>query len=763
MDMNDSQKNVLRLEVQKAIQRGWSLTPLDGKKPLLGGWTTRPALSLEEAVEFVNRGFNLGVRTGYVSGVAVVDDDTENQDAAEKLNLPPCPTAITGSGKRHHYFKAPACELKNSVGRLMDGVDVRGDDGQVVLAGSLHPDTGEPYGWAEEMSPEDIDLPDFPKHLLGRLSASRVTVKKSGTAGTAQPKPLAQTFLDSAVYRVRTAQKSTRNCTLNAEAFGLGSLVQADRLDRDLVEDALMEAALEAGLEEEESEKTIESGLEAGLKARHAIQRTDSGNAILLVGMHGDSMLYCGQWREWYVWNGSHWEADHRELLQAFAKDVAAELSERSRESDDDTHGGRKWAKQSANVAGLTNMVRAARDLVSVSPDEFDQNPWLLNVANGTIDLQKGELRPHRQEDRLTKMAPVSFDSDATCSRFEEFLKEVMPDEEARDFLQRAVGCSLYGGIRDHVLFFCHGGGANGKSTFLNALQSTLGRDYAIQAAPGLILNSGREEHTTGLTDLCGARMVICSEIGAGRALNEDLVKRLTGGEPIRARRMRQDFWEFEPTHHLWAGANAIPEVSAADEAMWRRLLLIPFTVCIPEEQRDTELLQKLKKELPGILSWAVKGCLLWQKQGLDIPDAVRVSSANCRLEMDTLGRFISEHLEEKTGARLPFSMLYPVYEAWCEDEGIDPEPRNHFGTNLTKRGYEKRRVHGNPVYLGLSLIPGGRGGSTSPYPPEESELGEVTGSLSPTSPPSPPTLSWIEDPFADDDPYGEGSSPSAA
>jgi P4 family phage/plasmid primase-like protien len=259
------------------------------------------------------------------------------------------------------------------------------------------------------------------------------------------------------------------------------------------------------------------------------------------------------------------------------------------------------FCKASNSEHGLRAMLALARSEpgIPILPGELDGDPWLLNVLNGTIDLRTGTLRPHDREDRITKLADVRFDSEADCPVWIGFLQEVLPDPDLREFVRRLVGYRLTGSTQEHVLPFLFGVGANGKSTFLNTIQSLLGITYAIKAPADLLLAMRNESHPTELADLFGKRLVCCNEAEDGRRLAESLVKELTGGDKIRARRMREDFWEFSPTHKIWLAANHKPSVRGTDHGIWRRIKLIPFTVTIgPSSINSARRRSGLKRDL---------------------------------------------------------------------------------------------------------------------------------------------------------------------
>ncbi|PLS82670.1 MAG: DNA primase, partial [Actinobacteria bacterium] len=341
-----------------------------------------------------------------------------------------------------------------------------------------------------------------------------------------------------------------------------------------------------------------------------------------------------------------------------------------------------------------------------VSPDELDADPWLLNAPNGTVDLQTGELGPHRRENLLTKMGGAEYDRGVAAPIWQAVLERVLPNHEIRTFFQRLCGYALTGDTSEHVLPMLYGTGANGKSTVLNALLEAVG-DYGMQAAPDLLI-AKRSSHPTELADLFGMRFVASIEVEDGRRLAESLVKQLTGGDRVKARRMRQDFWEFPPTHKVFMAVNHKPEIRGTDTAIWRRIRLIPFTETIPPTEQDKKLPEKLKAELPGILAWVVEGCLEWQREGLQAPDEVRRATGQYRSEMDVIGAFLRDECVIGRDYKAPFKVVYDRYEEWCEEGGEKPETRRKFNARLKERGqFIDRRSGpgGSYEWHGLQLL----------------------------------------------------------
>lgn len=436
---------------------------------------------------------------------------------------------------------------------------------------------------------------------------------------------------------------------------------------------------------------------------------TDLGNARRLVKRHGENLRYCHLWGKWLVWNGRRWEKDETGAVLRLAKETVRSIyNEASQEVEDAVR--RKiadHARKSESALRIRAMVALAESEpgIPVLPGELDRDPWLLNCANGTIDLRTGELRPHRREDLITKIVPVEYDPEAPCPTWLAFLERIMDGKKKLiAFLQRAAGYSLTASTQEQCFFLLYGTGANGKSVFLTTILAVMG-DYGIQAAPDLLLAKSGESHPTEIADLFGARLVVATETEAGRRLAENLVKQLTGGDRLKARFMRQDFFEFEATHKIWLATNNKPIVKGTDYAIWRRIKLIPFTVTIPPEERDKSLPAKLRRELPGILAWAVEGCLEWQKRGLDEPAEVTAATAAYRDEQDILGSFITDCCIVNPLAKVAAKNLYKAYVNWCEENGEHPLAQRNFGMRLTERGFTSQRgTAGRHFWQGIGL-----------------------------------------------------------
>ncbi len=447
---------------------------------------------------------------------------------------------------------------------------------------------------------------------------------------------------------------------------------------------------------------------------------TDLGNARRLVTRFGSDLRHCHPWGKDLVWDNRRWAADDTAQVERFAKEtvrsIYAELAPLT-----DPYARQRLAKHAAaseSAKSISAMIRLSRSEpgVPVLPADLDRDPWALNVLNGTLDLRTGTLRPHRRDDMLTRLAPVAYDPTALCPTWEAFLDTIMGGNlRLVEYLRRVVGYALTGSVAEQVMWVLFGEGANGKSTFLNAIMGILGDLYAMQAVPELVMARQSEAHPTERADLFGRRVVACVETEQGRRLAESLVKQLTGGERVRARRMREDFWEFDPSHKLFLVTNHKPTIRGADKGIWRRMKLVPFTVTIPDAMKDPALPEKLKAEWPGILAWAVRGCLEWQRGGLAHPPEVENATAAYREEMDTVGAFLGECCSAGPDEfRVRKTTLYAAYSGWSAKSGDAAIGRNDFNRRLGEMGYESKRSASNGAeqWHGLALLPGPRGES---------------------------------------------------
>jgi putative DNA primase/helicase len=674
---------------------------------------------------------NVGVALGPVSGIVRLDVDGPG---GEKLleewsggDLPPTLEFTSGrpNGGRGLLYSIPAGVVFQTTADIparKEELRFQAKGAQTVLPPSWHPG-GTRYQWVAGRGPSDITVAPAPGWMVARWGAHG-----NGTAGQhRRQEPLGEDEPindGSRNTRLISLAGTMRRRGMAYEEIAAALLVTNERRCRPPLGDEVVRKIATSVCRYKPTD-TILIGVwltgrlpKGGAPAAGGTARlTDVGNARRLVGLFGEDLRHCHPWKRDLVWTGTHWREDDTGQAERWAKETAEVIfAEAAAEANEEKRAVlTKHALKSEGAAHIGAMAALARSEpgVPVLPGDMDCDPFLFNVLNGTVNLRTGQLRPHRREDLLTKLAPVAYDPDATCPLWERSLRRWMDDnEDLIAYLRRVVGYGLTGDVSEQCLWFFHGNGANGKSTFLGTVLALVG-DYGMQAVPDLLMTKHNETHPTERADLFGRRFVATIETEEGKRMAEALMKQLTGGDRVRARRMRQDFFEFPPTHKIVLAANHKPQVRDTGHAAWRRIKLVPFTVTIPEEEKDKALPEKLRAELPGILAWAVTGCLEWQEHGLGEPDEVRQATAAYQREQDIICTFIAECCVRHEEARVKVAALFEAYGKWSGDKFMT-QPA--FNERLRAKGYESKRRGTGYFWHGLMLDQGGdTGGASEP------------------------------------------------
>jgi putative DNA primase/helicase len=446
---------------------------------------------------------------------------------------------------------------------------------------------------------------------------------------------------------------------------------------------------------------------------------SDVGLARRLARQIRGRLAYVRERRAWLGFDGRRWSdrADHMAAEEAkrLHNDLWRELAELK---DAERKAALPFVQSTGTKKTIDAMVALASTEagINVSQSDFDTHPWLLNVENGVLDLRSGELLPHDPALHITQLAPVTYDPDAKSELWRRFISDVTRgDDEIANFLQQAFGLALTGDVSDEVLICHNGGGCNGKSTALEAVAAMLG-DYAAVAPPGLFTARNFDAHPTEIAALYGKRFVTAIEQEANRALRESLVKSLTGGDTIRTRRMREDFWEMKPTWKIHIAYNRAPRLTGTDDGIRRRLRVVPWAASF-KDRPDPTIKQRLTgdSERSGILEWCLEGLRRRLALGrLESPPAVLVATDEYIDDEDLIGRFIADRCIEGPRHEAEIRSTLAAFRAWMAEDGaprhvIDGYTANALGRELARRGFGKRRPDSGPyrkrvVYVGLSV-----------------------------------------------------------
>lgn len=409
---------------------------------------------------------------------------------------------------------------------------------------------------------------------------------------------------------------------------------------------------------------------------------SDIGNADRFRHMHRDRACYVPG-MGWMLFDGLRWQPDTSNQVLISAKQTVKAI-----ESPD-------WREKCQTRARMRSMIALAQPEMTVEADQFDTDSWLLNSTVGTVDLRTGSTADHDPKQRITRLTPVDYSPGAKAPQWQAFLEQVLPDDDLRAYVQRAVGYSLTGRTDEQCLFFCLGKGRNGKSVFLETLQHVVG-DYGCNTQTKTVMKKGGGV-PNDIARLNGMRFVTLSETGQDQKFDEPLLKDLTGSDTLTARYLFREFFDFRPEFKLWFRGNHQPTISGSDDGIWRRFHVIPFDVQIPESGVDLQLPDKLSKELPGILAWAVQGAHEWIKHGLNAPESVTEAVRQYRRDSDIIGQFIDAHCVVGPKHRVPATPLYQAYREFAKDHGEAVMSQTKFGRSLSGRGFEK--YQSNVVY----------------------------------------------------------------
>lgn len=470
-----------------------------------------------------------------------------------------------------------------------------------------------------------------------------------------------------------------------------------------------------------------------------ALARNADGDASLYINLHKDVYKFdCASLR-WYKWTGHHWEEDLTgEALQSVGNVVTVYEAEAKRqawlrmkaakEHNNEAEAEHKKTeaeliKRIRTLQGLTRkqevlvLARSGKNTLGITGNEWDRDPWVLAVSNGVIDLKTGQLRSGVPSEYIKTASPSTWKGiDEPAPVWDKFVLDVFSGvTELVNFVQRLLGYGITGLTILHIFLIFWGHGRNGKGTLLETVRYVLG-DYAMKTESELLLEQKYARQAgspnSGVLSLRGRRIVWASETSDGRRLNSGKVKELVGGDTLNARPVfGRNHVQFEPSHLLLLLTNSKPSAPASDYALWKRIFLIPFTQSFVDDPKapnerlaDPYLSDKLKAEAPGILAWLIRGCLAWQREGLNPPAIVRAATDEYRQDEDVIGKFIEERLIQNKDNSAKAGALYQSFKQWCEENGMHPVTSKRFGVEMKSR-FDSYKSEDGIHYLGIGIL----------------------------------------------------------
>ena len=662
--------SIYQQQFRRYVDAGYQPRPVDPgtKECHAPGWTKDTAtVAVPRGADF-GIGLLLGTRLPDGSRLVAVDADRDDFIRLGRALVPtPC-ERIGAKGIALFARVAEQNDVRKFDLKLADGSkagDFLGAKTLCVIPPTIHPTTNQPYRWTKEplleagwerlpvIDPEFIKAAFASEHLATIMSGSGTHDAVLKYIGQ-----LTQVSDDTGyIEAVVTA------CL--PEDYDGNSLTELPGIIRDTI-------------------KKLETGrwMKVSADVGDAPAFSEEHLALEFVARYGDDFRYVAKGMGWMTWDGQRWQPDDK--LSAFnhARAICREFARRA---------GKQIRRSVASAKTRAAVVSLAQndERIAATADQWDSDPWLLNTPGGTVELKTGLLRPHARGDHITKMTAVAPDPACPTPLWTAFLKRVTAgDADYEAYLQRVSGYCLTGLTIEHALFFGWGTGANGKSTFINAIMG-IANDYARPVPMEALMWSRNERHPTELAGLRGARIATAIETGKGRNWDEPKIMALTGGDKISARLMRQDFSDFIPQFKLIIAGNHKPGLRSVNEAIRRRLHLLPFTVTIPKDERDPQLGDKLKAEWPGILAWMIDGCLRWQRHGLMPPTVVTEATDDYLEAQDTLAQFLDEYYEVDPRAEVKSSTLFEDWKIFAERVGERLRHQKEFNGDMESKGFK--------------------------------------------------------------------------
>jgi putative DNA primase/helicase len=672
------------------LSRGWRVIdlPHKSKRPGRAGWPNEQLTEQDVRSRFQSPK-NIGILLGDASnGLIDIDIDSVEARRIARMFLPATNAVFgrRGAPESHWLYYTDTTDLKrkpffdptkNADNHHATLIELRANGSQTLFPPSVHPD-GEDIVWADSATPTHVDI-DTLRSGLNRLAAAALLARHWPTGGRHEATGALAGALSRAGWTFDEVNYFIRAVTIAAgdeeardrEAFILDTFTAVANSEPTTGWPRLSE------LIKEETVTAVRlwlNMLETSGGTKFPL--SDLGNAERLEAKFGDKIRYDAVNRRWMIWDGTRWQMDAKRLVYAYAKEVIREIPTEAKSVADPDMKKKifNWALRSEDQRRIDSLVDVAGktgEKIKVEPEELDSDPWILNCLDGTIDLRTGTLTPHNQDNLITKIVPANYSYTADCPEFLAFLNFIFgSNQELIRFVQKAIGYTLTGVVQEKAVFICYGPTDTGKSTLLADILQTLMNDYAKQIDEKTISLTKTESIPTDIAELKGARLGVVSEPREGMQLNEARVKAMTGRNRLKGRMLYGDPFEFNVSHKLWIDTNHKPSIRETSDAIWNRIKLIPFEIQIPKSKQDPQFGVKIKKEFPGILRWAVEGCLAWQLEGLGLPPTIQEATDEYRQDMDTFGRFLNECCIISPDAHIQSSDLYDTYKDWAHEIG---------------------------------------------------------------------------------------------
>jgi putative DNA primase/helicase len=722
---------------------------------------------------FENTKNQIGIVTGCVSGgLFILDFDGENWPESFNECLERYPEFVdsvivqTGSGKAHVYGTCSHMpkDLNRKIkkcydveGRIISQVELRANDHQSLCPPSFHPSGGRYSFVNDAKSPVAINLERLNEILTWMNEGQKVNpIPNTSTCGPPFEAELTPTQKASLArfYASRFASQCRKGAGRNDTGFKLALDLYYLGLSKDEAQEFMelfrqwvpQNKSVDHPYTLEEVLGNLDSAysgrypqkppwipqgffqidpktgelMEEGEVTKEVVHMlvnyhlTDAGNAESFVALNKSRFCYIFEKEGWYRFDGVRWDEEVFESQEAMLSLIRTRAKYgQTIEDDKQRKKYLSWCLASESSGKIKAALSLARIWLSRRFEEFDTDSYLFVCKNGVVNLRTGEFVRDPQRGLFLKSSWIEYDLEARCLRWLQFLDEIFKsDHEMIGFIQRAVGYTLTGDVREDCLFILEGKGSNGKTVLLSILLLLLG-EYGLGIPSKTLQELGQPGSASPeIVRMAGARLVRAIEMKEHARLNVERIKALTGRDRITARDLYERPIEFDPTHKIWLGVNHLPRIEEDDDGTWRRIRRIPFEVQFVEPDevkegdlvKDKELTEKLKAELPGILNWAIQGCVEWQQGGLRDPDKVRAATRSYRVESDTLGRFLEQETVREESEEVRASELYEAYKSWCDSEGEKSMTQTMFGKRLGERGYVKRpKPH--ITYQGLRLL----------------------------------------------------------